>query len=156
MVALWRGGTPVGICVHEILKWKKIPCDHIAIRTSRYTGVDLANEEVVIHNLSYLEENLQPGDSILIVDDVWDKGTTMDALFKKLRLDLGDKLYDSLDIRVATVYYKPKRSKYPFKPKYFVHESDDWLVFPHELEGLSIDDIETHLGSAIANIVKSC
>ena len=27
------------------------------------------------------------------------------------------------------------------KPDYFIHESDEWLVFPHELSGLTPDEI---------------
>jgi len=28
------------------------------------------------------------------------------------------------------------------KPDFFIHETDKWLVFPHELEGLSLDEIK--------------
>lgn len=26
-------------------------------------------------------------------------------------------------------------------PDYFVHKTEDWLIFPHELDGLSDDEI---------------
>ena len=42
MVAVWRGGAPIGCYVHEFLKYLGKTCDHIAIRTSRYSGVDEA------------------------------------------------------------------------------------------------------------------
>ena len=40
IIAIWRGGTPVGVAVQETLAYCGIKSDHIAIRTSSYTGVD--------------------------------------------------------------------------------------------------------------------
>ena len=48
------------------------------------------------------------------------------------------------DTRIATVYYKPKRNRTSLTPDYFVHECDDWLVFPHEICGLSEQEIRDH------------
>jgi hypothetical protein len=50
---------------------------------------------------------------------------------------------------VATVYYKPSKRQVDFAPDYFVHETDKWLVFPHELQGLSEDEIAAHKPSAL-------
>ena len=36
---IWRGGTPVGVAVQELLDYCGIKTDHIAIRTSLYTGI---------------------------------------------------------------------------------------------------------------------
>lgn len=53
MVALWRGGTPIGCHVHEYLKrfGNSTSVDHFPIRTSRYDGVDSVKEKVSIHGL---------------------------------------------------------------------------------------------------------
>jgi hypoxanthine phosphoribosyltransferase len=40
IIALWRGGTPVGMAVQEIMAYCGVEADHIAIRTSSYHGVD--------------------------------------------------------------------------------------------------------------------
>ena len=48
------------------------------------------------------------------------------------------------EIRLATPWYKPGNNQTGRIPDYYVHESDDWLVFPHELEGLTIEEIATH------------
>ena len=29
-------------------------------------------------------------------------------------------------------------------PDYYLHETDKWLVFPHELDGLTLDEIKDH------------
>ena len=40
IVGVWRGGTPVGIMVQELLDFYGIHTDHISIRTSSYAGPD--------------------------------------------------------------------------------------------------------------------
>ena len=45
------------------------------------------------------------------------------------------------DIRVATPWYKPSKNATDRVPDYFIHETDRWLVFPHELQGLSAKEI---------------
>ena len=49
----------------------------------------------------------------------------------------------SREVKVATVYYKPARNRTGGKPDFFVEETDDWLVFPHEICGLTDDEIRT-------------
>jgi hypoxanthine phosphoribosyltransferase len=153
LVALWRGGAPVGCYVHEFLKWKGITTDHIAIRTSRYTGIDQTESEVVVHSTSYLREKFKVGDSILLIDDVWDSGVTIAAFFNKLECTFPCNLGE-VDIRVATVYYKPHRNRVPLAPSYYIHESKAWLVFPHELEGMTVEEVERVMGSEIAGLLK--
>jgi len=38
IVGVWRGGTPVGIAVQEMLDFYGVHTDHISIRTSSYSG----------------------------------------------------------------------------------------------------------------------
>jgi hypothetical protein len=45
------------------------------------------------------------------------------------------------DIRVACPWYKPPRNSVGFDPDYYLHESAEWLVFPHELDGLKMAEI---------------
>jgi hypothetical protein len=33
-------------------------------------------------------------------------------------------------------------------PEYFVHKTEDWLIFPHELDGLSDEEITNHKSDA--------
>jgi hypoxanthine phosphoribosyltransferase len=40
IVGVWRGGAPVGIAVQEFLSVLGLESDHVAIRTSYYTGID--------------------------------------------------------------------------------------------------------------------
>ena len=76
---------------------------------------------------------------MLLVDDVFDSGRSISAILEKLRTKTRRNMPD--DIRIACPWYKPRRNKTDIAPHYFVHETDDWLVFPHELKGLSKDQI---------------
>ena len=68
IVAIWRGGTPVGIAVQEILAYAGIETDNIAIRTSSYKhGIDQQKGGVQVYGLSYLVKRLTHEDRLLIV-----------------------------------------------------------------------------------------
>jgi hypothetical protein len=152
MVALWRGGTPVGCYVQEFLKTKGIKADHIATRTSRYTGIEEAEEIVRIHGLDYIVKRTNNTDSLLIIDDVFDSGKTIEALIEKLKNE--SRANTPSDIRIASVYYKPLNNRTKIKPDFYVHETEKWLVFPHELEGISLDEIAAGKGKDIADLLK--
>jgi hypoxanthine phosphoribosyltransferase len=143
LVGLWRGGSAVGIAVQEGLDYFGTKTDHIAIRTS-YTGAagysQMVNkaDSIRVHGLQYLLENLSAHHSLLIVDDVYSTGSSVNAVIKQLALKTRRNLPQ--DIRIATVWYRPTE-KTLRTPDYFVHETDDWLVLPYELSGFSIDEL---------------
>lgn len=146
LVGLWRGGSAVGIAVQEGLDYFGIKTDHIAIRTS-YTGlpgysqmVDKA-DSIRVHGLQYLLENLCSEHSLLIVDDVYSSGSSVNAVIETLSRKTRRNLPN--DIRTAAVWYRPtERTIRP--PDYFVRETNDWLILPYELSGLSVDELRVH------------
>jgi len=139
VVALWRGGVPIGMAVQEFLDYFGIRTDHIAIRTSSYQGIDGRSPTVRIHGTGYLIKNLEHDDRLLIVDDVFDTGYTIQALIEHLKEKL--RLNTPGDIRVAVPYYKPTRNKIGIEPDYYLHPTDQWIKFPYSLEGLSPAEI---------------
>ena len=140
IVGIWRGGAPIGIAVQEFFDFKKVETDHIAVRTSSYYGINQQSKEIKVHGLHYIIENANATDSLLIVDDVFDSGRSIDALIKQLKILMRNNMPN--DVRIACPWYKPKNSKVDIKPDYYVHESEEWLVFPHELSGLTPEEIE--------------
>ena len=139
MVAIWRGGAPIGITVQEVLEYHSIHADHIAIRTSSYSGIDQRHKTVRVHAADYLVSRLSAEDELLIVDDVFDSGRSLEAVIDELKTRCRRNLPEK--IRIATVYYKPSRRRSALKPDYFVHETPHWLVFPHEIQGLTREEI---------------
>ena len=142
IVGIWRGGAPVGIAVQELLDYHQIHCDHIAIRTSSYHGIDRQDPEVKVFALGYLIDTLDPEDRLLIIDDVFDSGRSIRAFIAELKARCRHNM--PRDIRIATVYFKPGRNVTDLRPDFFVHETDRWLIFPHEINGLTIEEIRRH------------
>jgi hypoxanthine phosphoribosyltransferase len=138
IVGVWRGGAPVGIAVQELLEVLGVKADHIAIRTSSYTGIGERGRHVLVHGLNYIIKRLESEDSLLIVDDVHDTGLSIQQAIVDLEQACKK---NTPEIRVATPYYKPGNSRSEHVPDYYVHETDEWLVFPHELGGLTIEEI---------------
>ena len=138
IIGVWRGGAPIGIAVQEFLDVLGVPSDHIAIRTSHYKGIDQRDSQVRVYGLNYIIKQVESEDSLLIVDDVHDTGISI----QKIILDLQTACKKNTpEIKVATPYFKPKKNKTDRKPDFYIHETEKWLVFPHELEGLSMNEI---------------
>ena len=150
LVALWRGGTPVGMAVQEYLDYRGIHSDHIAIRTSAYAGIDVMHGEIRVHGLEYIADRLEPEHRLVIVDDVFDTGLTIQAVLKRIRHRCTTNMPPAANVRIATVYYKPSRNKTTLIPHDYVHETDKWLVFPHELTGLTFEEIVANKEPEIA------
>ena len=142
LVGVWRGGAPIGISVQEVLEYNGIECDHIAIRTSSYTGIDKQSKTVRVHAIDYLVSQLTFEDRLLLIDDVFDSGRSLEAVVADLQRRCKRNLPEH--IRIATVYYKPSRNRSSLTPDYYVRSTDQWLVFPHEVQGLSREEILKH------------
>jgi len=138
IIAIWRGGTPVGMAVQEILSYCGVESDHIAIRTSSYMGVD-ERGAVAVHGLNYIIKKVCHDDRVLIVDDVFDTGNTIVAVIDELTRRARGNTPE--DIRVAVPWFKPSRNETDVIPDYYLHETSEWLVFPHELDALTPEEM---------------
>ena len=139
IVGIWRGGSPIGIAVQEYFEYRGFSTDHISVRTSSYYGINQQSKQIRVHGLQYLIENANAADNLLIVDDVFDSGRSVDALIKQIKKL--SRLNTPKDIRVACTWYKPSKRVVELEPDYYVHRNDDWLVFPHELVGLDHEEL---------------
>lgn len=137
IAGVWRGGTPVAIAVQEVMEFLGLGCDHIAIRTSSYSGME-QRAQVAVHGLDYLHGRLKPEHSLLLVDDVFDTGLSMDQVLRELHTLFGDQ---APTIKLAMPYFKPAHNRTRHSPDYYLHTTDAWLVFPHELQGLTDQEI---------------
>ena len=140
IIGIWRGGTPVGIAVQEYLEYRDVKTDHIAIRTSSYIGIGQQSKTIRVHGLHYIIENVNADDSLLIVDDVFDSGRSIQAVIDELSEKTRKNMPEVL--KVACPWYKPNNNKTDIIPDFYLHETDAWLVFPHELVGLSLEEIK--------------
>src|SRR5512138_788936 len=103
LVGIWRGGAPIGITVQEVLEYHGIECNHISVRTSAYRGIDQPERHVRVHAIDYLVSQLTFEDRLLLIDDVFDSGRSLEAVIDELAKRCRRNLPEQ--IRIATVYY---------------------------------------------------
>ncbi len=134
LLALWRGGAEVGVAVHEYLKVHGLSPRHMPIKCFSYTGIGTSEEEVKFEHAQPVFDAIAPGSRVLVLDDVFDTGRTAAAMHARL---------DALgcEMKMACVYWKPAKNVTSYRPDFHVHALDSWIVFPHEIEGLTRDEI---------------
>ena len=73
--------------------------------------------------LQFPADPLLRGQRVLIVDEVWDSGTTIHAVRERVRQAGGI-------ATTAVLHYKPERSQVPGAPDHHVVTTDRWVVYP--------------------------
>ena len=117
MLAITRGGM--------------VPAGMLAYR--------LRLRDILVAAVEYYDERGQPapqprffqfpadpllrGKRVLIVDEVWDSGTTIHAVTERVRQAGGSPV-------TAVLHYKPERSTVPGRPDVHAVETDHWVVYP--------------------------
>ena len=141
IIGIWRGGAPVGIAIQEFFDLMGVFSDHIAIRTSSYIGIGERDKKVQVHGLNYVIRQVESNNSLLMIDDVFDTGLSVQKVIQDLEKACKK---NTPDIRIATPYYKPENNQTNRKPDYYLQETNKWIVFPHELTGLSLEEISSN------------
>ena len=139
IMGISRGGSPIAIAIHEYLDYMGIESQHHVIKISSYSDIGQQNNHVIVKGLSDLSDSIKSDEKILIVDDVLDTGHSIDTLLTELenkKIGLNSK-----KCKIACPWYKPTRNLTSIKPDFFLRTTNEWLVFPHELKGLSAEEI---------------
>ena len=121
------------------------------MRTRAYEAIGKIGNQVQVNGLEYLVEHANAQDSILLVDDVFDTGLTMKAVIEEYHARARKNA--AFDIRIATVYYKPDNNRTSRKPDFFLRETNQWLVFPHELHDLTAEEIREGKGEEVYKLL---
>jgi len=151
-----RGGAYMGNIISEyfkILRRTQRPAYYAAVVAHSYTGVGTA-EKIMVDGWTYSPEYLRVGDKVLLVDDIFDSGKTINYL-SRIILDKG---IPRKDFKVAVHDYKyfvDKEEQLPIQPDYWcrkhdvsVHDDSLWIHYlSHELMGLSDDEIKQYYSS---------
>lgn len=149
-----RGGAYIGNVVSEYFKFVRKndrPVLYAAVVARSYHDIH-DHEEVRIDGWTYSPEYLRQGDRILLVDDIFDSGRTINFLAEEL-LERG---IPRSDLKIAVHDYKEfayrDDADAPIKPDYYCRkhtidspENDLWIHYmSHELMGLSEKELEEH------------
>ena len=136
IVGIWRGGTPVAIAMHEYLAYKGVATEHSVIQTASYQSIGVQSNTINMSLLEPLLERLKPNSRLLLIDDVFDTGRTLQAVVSELK-----RHQPEAKIKTACPWYKPSNRQVELLPDYYLRTTDKWLVFPHELAGHSSEEL---------------
>ncbi len=152
IVALWRGGTPPGMVIHEYFRYRGLEAYHTAIKTQSYQGL-VRGGKTEIKGMEHVIEIIDADDHMLIVDDVFDTGITVREVLKYIRKKARR---NTPNIKVATIYFKKAKNTTSLVPDYFLKINNNWIVFPHELDGLTEDEIKNKAPEIYEIVCNNC
>ena len=138
IVGISRGGSFPAIVIHEYLNYNNINCEYFVISAKSYTDIEI-QENIYIDVSTNTRLSLQNKHNILIIDDVFDTGKTLMSIINKF--DMQYNICKS-KLKIATVFYKPDNNKTTIYPNYYLKTTKDWIVFPHELIGLTDEEVK--------------
>ena len=129
------GGQPFDVLL-AITRGGMVPAGMLAYR--------LKLRDILVAAVEYYDETGQPGahptffqfpadpllrgKRVLVVDEVWDSGTTIQAVTARVRQAGGDPV-------TAVLHFKPGRSIVPGQPDVYAVETDRWVVYPFKAGG---------------------
>ena len=117
MLAITRGGlVPAGMLAYRL-----------GLRNILVAAVEYYDDEGRPGpNPTFLQFPADPqlrGQRVLIVDEVWDSGTTIHAVTERVRQAGGQ-------ATTAVLHYKPTHSRVHGIPDHYVVTTDRWVVYP--------------------------
>ena len=148
-----RGGAYMANVISEYFKIARKdfrPVLYAAVVARSYSDIR-QRDRIMVDGWTYSPEHLRPGDKILLVDDIFDSGKTINYLVEVLL----EKGIPRKDIKVAVhdyKYFTYYEEQLPIQPDYFCRkftitkpEEDLWIHYmSHELIGLSQQELEEH------------
>ncbi|MCG8570571.1 MAG: hypothetical protein MJB14_10565 [Spirochaetes bacterium] len=137
-ISLWRGGTPVGLGVGEFFRLKGHFINHTTVATASYTGIN-SQSEVIIKGLEHLIKVIAKEDNLLIIDDIYDSGDTIEAIIAAIKESARSNTPEN--IRVACIHNKIKKRNYHHQVTTLRDFAENiWINYPHEISDLVMAD----------------
>ncbi|MDR0321358.1 MAG: phosphoribosyltransferase [Treponema sp.] len=146
-----RGGAYLGNIISEYFKVVHKgahPVYYAAVVARSYTDV-AKSDKVKVDGWTYSPDYLRVGDKVLLIDDIFDSGRTINHL-AHIILEKG---IPRKDLKIAVHDYKyfyDKPDQLPIQPDYWcrkhevsIHDESSWLHYmSHELVGLTKEQLE--------------
>lgn len=148
-----RGGAYIGNIISEyfkIVRTKERPVFYAAVVARSYADIR-KQESIMIDGWTYDPDYLRQGDKVLLVDDIFDSGRTINKLIDIIM----EKGIPRNDIKIVVHDYKVfayKQKQLPIQPDYYCRkhyienpEDDIWIHYTsHELFGLTENELQTY------------
>ncbi|MDR2767192.1 MAG: phosphoribosyltransferase [Treponema sp.] len=148
-----RGGACLGNVISEyfkIVRKEGRPVYYAAVVARSYSDVRMAGQ-IKVEGWTYAPDYLRIGDKVLLVDDIFDSGKTINHLAGVIL----EKGIPRRDLKIAVHDYKyfyDKPDQLPVQPDYWcrkhehsIHDEESWIHYlSHELIGLSREELENY------------
>jgi hypoxanthine phosphoribosyltransferase len=148
-----RGGAFLGNVISEyfkIVRRDNQPAYYAAVVARSYSDV-MRQDKITVEGWTYDPAHLRAGDKVLLVDDIFDSGRTINHL-AAIILEKG---IPRRSLKVAVHDYKffyDKPRQLPVQPDYYCRKHElslkdepRWIHYmSHELVGLTDDELEQH------------
>lgn len=122
ILVITRGGMVPACLISEKTGIRNILCAAVMF----YESQEFTLPEPVF--LQFPQDSQLLNKRILVVDDVWDTGTTVMSVRERLKRS-------GAKPDVCVLHYKPVKSKFPGeKPDYYAEETNAWIVYPWDPE----------------------
>jgi hypoxanthine phosphoribosyltransferase len=120
VLAITRGGlVPAGILAYRL-----------DLREILVAGVEFYTTGGRTHEAPrfghFPDAELLRGKRILVVDEVWESGETMAAVFERVRAAGGLPMS-------AVIHYKPGRSRVALEPDHYAALAHGWVTYPYKV-----------------------
>lgn len=155
IVSLFRGGVPIGMYVQEYLQRRGHKLQHYPIIASSYVGntqnaIAVSGIKQLVAKILHDDNSIDSIDSIdntviayplniLFVDDLFDTGRTIDAVYRQFTNMY--KYFGTANLSVATIFWKPEKNLTDKTPDYYLETTKNWIVFEHEVSDMSADEV---------------
>jgi hypoxanthine phosphoribosyltransferase len=148
-----RGGAYLGNVISEyfkIVRKNLRPVYYAAVVARSYTDI-AQTEKIKVEGWTYSPDYLRSGDKVLLVDDIFDSGKTINHLAEIIL----EKSIPRSHLKIAVhdyKYFTDKKDQLPIQPDYWcrkqeLSEKEDahWIHYEsHELIGLTNEELEEY------------
>ncbi len=151
-----RGGAYMANVISEYFKIlskreKFHPVLYAGVVARSYTDIS-QHSQVFIDGWTYPPENLRAGDKILLIDDIFDSGRTINFLVETLMNSRGIPRDDIKVVVHDYKYFTYYEKQLPIQPDYYCRkfeitkpEENRWIHYmSHELVGLSKEELQKY------------
>ena len=151
-----RGGAYMANIISEYFtiaskKFNHHPVLYAGVVARSYSDI-AQHTKVYIDGWTYPPENLRPGDKILLIDDIFDSGRTINSLVETLMNSRGIPRDDIKVVVHDYKYFTYHEEQLPIQPDFYSRkfeitnpEENRWIHYlSHELVGLTEDELDKY------------
>ena len=134
-------GAQIAVYVQEALMYlQNRRISFGTVHAQSYYDKMVAENGVIVSPMNSFIDNIKLNERVIVIDDIFDQGRTLEAVVNQFKVH---GVHNELNIGV--LYFKDNDNEVKVRPDFYIKEIElhDWIVFPHELVGLTKSEVES-------------